>query len=75
MGLLPTYVKLAVRLCSVLPLRLTNQNRGHKRVMLELTFILINDIMCVLIHIGFHNVVLCYYKIHEIINTKLPTLK
>ena len=36
---------------------------------------MLDDIMCVLIHIGFHNVVLCYYKIHEIINTKLPTLK
>ena len=31
--------------------------------------------MCVLIHIGFHNVVLWYYKIHDIINPKLPTLK
>ena len=34
-GLSPTYVKLAMRLCSVLPRQLTNQNRGHKRVMLE----------------------------------------
>ena len=40
-----------------------------------LSFILINDFMYVLIHIGFHNVVICYYKIHKIINIKLPTLK
>ena len=32
-------------------------------ISLCLTFILINDIMCILYHIGFHNVVLCYYKI------------
>ena len=44
---------------------------SHK---LCLAFILINTGLS-LIHIGFHNVVLCYYKIHEIINTKLPTLK
>ena len=35
MGLSPTYVKLAVRLCSVLPRRLTNQIRGYSRIMLE----------------------------------------
>ena len=35
MGLSLTYEKLAVRLCSVLQRRLTNQIRDHSRVMLE----------------------------------------
>ena len=39
------------------------------------TFILINDFMYFLFHIGFHNVVLSYYKFHDIVNTKLSTLK
>ena len=37
-GLSSTNVKLGVRLCSVLQWRLTNQNRVHKRVMLQFLF-------------------------------------
>ena len=35
MGLSPTYVKLVVKFCAVLPRRVTNQIHGHTRVMLK----------------------------------------
>ena len=55
---------------------MTSSLASHKCIYFVcLTFILTNDFMCVFIHIGFDNVVLCYYKFYDNINTKLPTLK